>query len=99
MAAIDMMRREILETYVSPEQRAAYRAGLSTAAAICDEKAAATRKANPGRKRGSASQIGEFGAGIATSCGDAISAARDDVGVDRNIKQEQKIAAVRRCLG
>ncbi len=82
MTAIDTMRMEIMQTYMTPELRAAYRAGMSTAAAICDERADAVRKANPGRRKGEASHVGQFGADIATACGDAISAARDEVRVN-----------------
>lgn len=83
MWAIDLMRREIAETYTTPEARAAYRAGMSTAAAMCDERASVVRAANPGRKRGSASSVGEFGAGIAKACGDAIEAARSEIEVNQ----------------
>lgn len=78
---LDVMRREIEGTYTSRDQRAAYRAGLSTAAAICDEVAARARAANPGRKKGSTSSVGEYGAGIAESCGDRIAQAREEIGV------------------
>lgn len=79
MSAIDIMRREVAETYTSPEARAAYRAGMSTAAALCDERAAVVKAGNPGRGKGGVSQIGEFGAHVAKSCGDAISEAREEI--------------------
>ena len=81
MSAVKMARREIEGTYKTPELRAAYRAGLSTAAAICDEYAAHVKAGNPGQKRGSVSQIGAFGAHIAKCCGDNISMLRDEIKV------------------
>ncbi len=78
---ITVMKTEISSTYATPELRAAYRAGMSTAAAICDVKAATVAKINPGRKRGEASQVGEFGVEIARQCGNDIMAARDMIKV------------------
>lgn len=83
MSAIDMMRREIEGMYTTSEMRAAYRAGMSTAAAICDEKAAAVRVSNPGRKKGTASNVGTFGEEVALSCGEAIWSARNEISVDK----------------
>lgn len=54
---------------------------MSTAAALCDERAAAVKAGNPGRGKGSVSQLGEFGAHVAKSCGDAISRAREEIHV------------------
>lgn len=80
-SALDTMRREVAETYTTPEMRAAYRAGMSTAAALCDERVAAIKAGNPGRGKGSVSQLGEFGAHAAKSCGDAIWLARSEIKV------------------
>lgn len=76
---LEMMRREVAERYTSRETRAAYRAGMSTAAAMCDQKAFEVRRDNPGRRKGYASSVGEFGAGIAKACGDAIWDARAEI--------------------
>lgn len=79
VSALEMMRREIAATYTTPEERAAYRAGMSTAAAMCDEKAAAVRVDNPGRSKGSVSAVGEFASRVAKDCGDAIFSARNEI--------------------
>lgn len=76
MSAREMMMREVTESYTTPEARAAYRAGMSTASAICDEWADLVKKANPGKRKGEASQIGEFGASCITSASNAIETAR-----------------------
>lgn len=75
--SLDMMRREIAAIYTTPDMRAAYRAGMSTAAAICDEWAAAVELRSPGRRRrGSASDVG---ASVARGCGGAIWDARNEI--------------------
>jgi hypothetical protein len=102
MGARDIIAREVAETYVTPEQRAAYRAGLSSAAMLCDEKATQVRKANPGRGGKGVSQVGSFGADIAKQCGDAITAARAAINVDETPEHEmnrRKMAVVRKLLG
>lgn len=76
MSATEVMMREVTETYTTPEARAAYRAGMSTAFAICDEWADLVKKSNPGKRKGEASQVGEFGASCITSAANAIEAAR-----------------------
>ena len=93
---------EIATVYTTPEQRTAYRAALSSAAMLCDQRARSVRAQNPGRKKGSASQVGEFGARIAQGCGDAIMAAREGIEVHASPKEEanaKKMAAVRKVLG
>lgn len=95
---LDMMMREIDATYTSQEQRSAYRAGLSTAMAICDARAKIVVASNS--YRGKVTNVGSFGEMIATSCGDAIEAARERVTIKRrpDDKNDAKMRAVRRCL-
>ena len=71
-----------MKAYDTPDLRAAYRAGMSTAALICDAVARETRKANPGRRKGQASAPGEFAAETAERCGDQIMKARERVTIE-----------------
>lgn len=68
---------EIEHTYVSPAERAAYRAGMSSAAAICDRIASDTKLANT--SRGRVTNAGKALAAVATACGDEITSARECV--------------------
>lgn len=81
MAVEDVIEGE-MKSYATPMERAAYRAGMSTAAMICDSVAKDTRLANPGRRKGTASAVGEFAAEIAERCGDKIMRARERVMTD-----------------
>ncbi|KWT70740.1 hypothetical protein APY04_0801 [Hyphomicrobium sulfonivorans] len=67
MSAEDIAKREIAEIYNTHELRTAYRAGLSTAMGICDERAAAYKRT----KRNNESI---YGASAATGCGNDIEA-------------------------
>lgn len=80
-AIADVLDAE-MKSYSSPAQRAAYRAGLSTSAMICDTVARTIRMSNPGKHKGTSSSVGEFGAGIAESCGNEIMTAREFVRVN-----------------
>jgi hypothetical protein len=80
---IEIIDREVRETYTSREQRAAYRAGMSSAAAICDSVASGTYSARDNA--------------IAKHCGDKIWAARDRVHVTsppQPIAEDQKSEGV-----
>jgi hypothetical protein len=69
-----MALEEVASTYTTPQQRAAYRAGLSTAAAICDQNAASYGTANQ-RARAVSSAL--------TKCGDQISQLREKIEVTK----------------
>lgn len=58
----DLIRRECSGTYTTPEQRAAYRAGMSTAAAACDyaAKEFGTRNASQRNKAEAAKLCGDM---------------------------------------
>lgn len=71
MSAIERAERELAETYRTPAQRAAYRAGLSTAFGICDEFSA-DFGSKPRWRNGDVSAKGVVGALVAKMCGDAI---------------------------
>lgn len=78
-ASIDTMMRETGETYRSPKERAAYRAGLGTAAGICDSIAKAG---------GDRTHLQREKAATARQCGDAIWKARELVIVEREVNPE-----------
>jgi hypothetical protein len=67
---IKMALSEIEHTYATPQQRAAYRAGLSTAAALCDAKGTDFYADGSSIRSRTASSA-------ATKCGDAIAELRD----------------------
>ena len=81
MSIQELVTRETENSYKTRAERAAYRAGLSSAAALCDQKAAFVRKQNPGKRKGTASSIGEFAAGIVDSCADEIMAIYSKISV------------------
>lgn len=65
--------------YSSPDARAAYRAGMSTAAMICDQVAQSAKESNT--TRGKLTMIGGELVRIAKVCGDEIMQARERVHV------------------
>jgi hypothetical protein len=70
-----------LEVHWSPAQRAAYRAGMSTAAAICDAVCAAIT--DDGRRK---SKSKEAMAELAKKCGDEIWKAREKVRAEEKVR-------------
>lgn len=80
MSIEETVRREVAETYTTPELRAAYRAGMSSAAAICDEYAAAIKKENS-TKSGQVTMRGYALSGLIKQAGDRIWAMRETVRV------------------
>mgnify|MGYP001582719968 CR=1 FL=1 len=78
MAIEDVIAAEF-KSYSTPMERAAYRAGLSTAAMICDVVKADTEKANT--SRGRLTNVGGAMAYVAERCGDKIMAVRERVPV------------------
>lgn len=72
---IDMMERELRSSYVTPEQRAAYRAGMSTAFMACDYVAKECGKRNAAQRTK---------AETAKLCGDMIEGLREMVRVNDN---------------
>lgn len=61
----------------------AKRSIMADMAAMCDAKAEQIKRDNPGRKKGSVTQIGEFGAQIAKDIGDHIWAEREKIEVPK----------------
>ena len=75
---IEMVRRETAEVYKTPLARAAYRVGMSSAAAICDEmnrEVLGRRDVRAGPR--------EALARVARECGDRIWRARDTIEVGK----------------
>jgi hypothetical protein len=69
---VDMMMRECDKSYRTPEQRAAYRAGLSTAFAACDHIS---------KEIGNKNKSTRERAAVAKLCGDMIEGLRDMITV------------------
>lgn len=59
----------------------AKRSVMADLAAMCDAKARSIRAANPGRGKGTTSQIGEALAAVATAIADMIESERAKIGV------------------
>lgn len=74
---VEMAQREIRESYKDPGERSAYRAGMSTAAAICD--ALAKHAAESNTTRGKITQAGKALHAMAKACGDAIWNVRKEI--------------------
>lgn len=83
----DLALREIEGTYTSHDQRAAYRAGLSTAAAVCDQLATLYGKKNERTKAINNALV---------ECGDHISKLRDEISVPNPAPDEAR--ALREAL-
>lgn len=71
-ALLDLVAHETGQTYVTPEARAAYRAGMSTAAAACDYAA---------KEFGSRTKMQREKAAAAKLCGDMIEGLRETIRV------------------
>lgn len=67
-----------LHAYTTAKERAAYRAGMGSAAAICDAVARQAEESN--RARGRITQAGVAMAAVATDCADRIWAEREKIG-------------------
>ena len=67
--------------YTTERERAAYRAGMSSAAAICDRIAEEAEDSNTSRKR--LTNVGAALVAIAKQCGDEIWKARETIKVKR----------------
>lgn len=77
-----------LEAYPTPAERAAYRAGLSTASAICDKVGADLKAQNT--KRGKLTLAGAALVEAAEACGDRIWHTRETIHVHKVTKSVHK---------
>lgn len=75
----DLIDRECGQSYTTPKERAAYRAGLSTAAAACDYVAA---------EYGSKTKLAREKSAAAKLCGDMLTGLRARISVPKRATAE-----------
>lgn len=80
--SIETLMEQEMAAYSTPGERAAYRAGMSTAAAICDAVCKEVIASNT--TRGRLTTAGGAMSDVATECGDRITAARERVPVEQS---------------
>jgi len=97
----DFLTRDLL-AYPTESERAAYRAGLSSAAAICDALATEIRVGHTKSRGRGITKMGGALAQVAEIAGNRISAFRDKISVNETPAQaanRRRMDIVRRVLG